>query len=309
MDRGRMTLITSKPSLEFVETPYISKISEKALSYSSCGFPVHLSGPTGVGKTTLAMHVAARIGRPVVLICGDHEFGTSDLVGYVSGYRHNYTKDNFIRSVVKTEDVMTSQWFDNRLTVACERGLTLVYDEFTRSRPEANNVLLSVLESKILPVSGRNGKESYVRVHPDFRAIFTSNPEEYAGVYKSQDALKDRLVTLELNSFDEETEMAIVRGRVELCENEIIRIVKLIRVIRNSYSDKLTPTVRSSIKIAKYMDFLDKKNEISEDKFIEVCNDTILPIIAAKKRSSVSRLIIDAANSVGREFYGNVENY
>jgi MoxR-like ATPase len=50
--------------------------------------------------------------------------------------------------------------------------------------------LLSVLEEKILylPYVAKGNNEQ--EVHPDFRVIFTSNPEEYAGVHKSQDALR-----------------------------------------------------------------------------------------------------------------------
>jgi len=53
----------------------------------------------------------------------------------------------------------------------------------------------------------------YLEVHPDFRAIFTSNPEEYAGVHKTQDALMDRLITLNLGNFDRETEIQIAMAK------------------------------------------------------------------------------------------------
>ncbi len=83
------------------------------------------------------------------------------------------------------------------MTTACKNGNTLIYDEFTRSRPEANNALLSVLEEKFLNLPRlRRADKGYMDVHPDFRAIFTSNPEEYAGVHKTQDALMDRLITI-----------------------------------------------------------------------------------------------------------------
>ncbi len=118
---------------------------------------------------------------------------------------------------------MTQQWVDNRLTTACQFGLTLIYDEFTRSRPEANNVLLSILEERMLVLPNARGGESYLKVHPDFRAIFTSNPEEYAGVQKSQDALRDRMVTIELGNFDEETEVAITREKSKLSTEDCHR--------------------------------------------------------------------------------------
>ena len=103
--------------------------------------------------------------------------------------------------MLKTEDDVAPRCVDNRLTTACREGLTLVYDEFTRSRPEANNALLSVLEEGllVLPSPNRGGEPDYVPVHPNFAAIFTSNPVEYAGVHQAQDALFERMVTIDLD--------------------------------------------------------------------------------------------------------------
>ena len=152
----------------------------------------------------MAFHVASRLGRPVTLIHGDDEFKTSDLIGKHDGYRKRKLYDNFIHSVVKSEEEMKSIWADNRLTSACRNGHVLIYDEFNRSRPEANNVLLSVLQEGILSAPKRSRYGSgHLEVHPDFRAIFTSNPEEYAGVHKTQDALMDRLVTIQIHHFDQ----------------------------------------------------------------------------------------------------------
>ena len=145
-----MTVLEPRPLSYFVETDEIKRLAERALAYIKAGFPVHFRGVSGTGKTTLAMHVASNVGRPVVMIHGDEEFSSSDLIGGESGYRIKKVVDNFIHSVLKTEEYMQRQWIDNRLTVACKYGFTLIYDEFTRSRPEANNTLLSVLQEKML---------------------------------------------------------------------------------------------------------------------------------------------------------------
>ncbi|MDO8485169.1 MAG: AAA family ATPase, partial [Candidatus Limnocylindrales bacterium] len=142
------TLLEPRPLPNFVATPFVEEIVERALLFIGGGFPIHFRGEAGTGKTTLAMHVAARLGRPVVLIHGDEEFSTSDLVGAEHGYRFRKVVDRYIHSVLKTEEDMSRRWTDNRLTVACRYGFTLVYDEFTRSRAEANNVLLAVLQEK-----------------------------------------------------------------------------------------------------------------------------------------------------------------
>ncbi len=169
--------VLPEPSEQFVQTPYVQQLTERALSYLAVGYAVHFAGPAGTGKTTLAFHVAAQRARPVILMHGDDEFSSSDLVGRDAGYHKQKMVDNYIHSVLKTEETMSSLWMDNRLTTACQEGHTLIYDEFNRSRPEANNALLSVLEEGILnlPKMRRSGK-GYLRVHPDFRAIFTSNP-------------------------------------------------------------------------------------------------------------------------------------
>ena len=159
------------------------------------------------------MHVAAQLGRPVVLIHGDDEYGSSDLVGGQLGYRSTRVVDNFIHSVMKTEENVSKTWVDHRLTNACKYGFTVIYDEFNRSRPEANNVLLGVLEERLLEMPVGRVSEGFLHVHPAFRAIFTSNPEEYAGVHKTQDALLDRMVTITVGQYDRETEVRITAAK------------------------------------------------------------------------------------------------
>ena len=88
----------------FVSTPEVQSLTERALTYLQVGYPVHFSGPAGTGKTTLALHVASKLGRPVTLVHGDDEFASSDLVGNDYGYRKSKLVDNFIHSVLKTEE-------------------------------------------------------------------------------------------------------------------------------------------------------------------------------------------------------------
>src|SRR5829696_3350207 len=158
-----------EPREDFVVTPAIEAVCLRAATYLEAGYACHFRGSAGTGKTTLAMHVACRRGRPVVLIFGDYEVSTSDLVGAEKGVVSTKVFDNYVRSVTKTEEYRRAQWVDSRLTTACKYGYTLVYDEFSRSRPEANNVLLTVLEERILALPGSQHGGTFMPVHAEFR--------------------------------------------------------------------------------------------------------------------------------------------
>ncbi len=300
---GNTTVLEPRSLPNFVETSYIKDVSERAMAYIAAGFPIHFRGISGTGKTTLAMHVAAMIGRPVVMIHGDEEFSTSDLVGAETGFRSRKVVDNYVHTVLKTEEDMQKSWSDNRLTVACKNGFTLIYDEFTRSRPETNNVLLSVLQERMLDLpSPRQGDGNYLKVHPDFTAIFTSNPEEYAGVHRSQDALRDRMITLDVDYFDEETEMRITQFKSGLENGDAGKIVKIVRGLRDSDTYEFAPTIRGCIMIAKTLAV--RQAEVNKDDpvFRQICMDILASetsrIGTAGSQKRVKQVIAELINDI-----------
>ncbi len=268
--------VEPEPSEDFVATGVIEETTRRTMAYMKVGYSVHFAGPAGTGKTTLAFHVAAKRGRPVVLIHGDHEFGSSDLVGRDSGYRKFKLVDNFIHSVLKSEEEMRSLWVDNRLTTACRKGYTLIYDEFTRSRPEANNVLLSILEEGILNIpSLREAGDGYLDVHPEFRAILTSNPEEYAGVHKTQDALLDRVITIHLDHYDRDGEIEITMKKSGVTRNDAESIVDIVRELRTKGVNNHRPTIRACIAVARLLVYLGGHAEETNPLFMSVCRDVL----------------------------------
>lgn len=288
MNGDSLTVLRLKPKEDFVITPLIEDITERAMSYLEVGYPIHLSGPAGTGKTTLALHVASLVNRPVMLIHGDDEFGSSDLIGGEHGYRISKVVDNFIHSVLKTEESARKLWIDNRLTHACTYGFTLVYDEFTRSRPEANNVLLSILEEGLLEFPTPRFGESYIRVHPDFQAIFTSNPEEYAGVHKIQDALLDRMINIDLTEYNRETEIAITKAKSGLSDEDTAKIVDIVRDMRSRGVGNFRPTLRACIMIARVLAYRGGRPSADDPIFLQTCLDVLGKGIVKIKKEGVS---------------------
>ncbi len=268
-----LTVFYPKPGKDFVVTHQIKDITNRAISYIQAGYPVNFSGPTGVGKTTLALHLASQFDQGTILIHGDEELSTSGLVGEKSGYRRRYVRDNFIGSVLKIEENASKRWSDQRLTHACKNGFILVYDEFSRSRPEANNVLLSVLEEGVLELPG--GREDAIKVHPNFKAIFTSNPAEYAGVHTAQDALLDRMITIHLEGYNKKTECAITEAKSGLPFHLAQKLVKLVHSLQNGGLSDGHSTLRSAIKIGKAIKVRGGRLEPDDPIFAQICIDVL----------------------------------
>lgn len=270
-----VTTLSLRAREDYVDTPPVHALSKRALSYLDAGFALHLRGPAGSGKTTLAFRLAAELGRPAMLLVGDEALTTSDLIGKQTRFQHRKVVDRFIHSVLKYEENVEQHWTDAKLTVACREGFTLIYDEFTRSRPEANNVLLGVLEERLLALPVDNGAGEYLRVHPDFRIIFTSNPREYAGVHGCQDALNDRVITMDVDYVDEATEIAIAASRAKLSPDLTAPIVRLVRAYRASGEYQQMPTPRATIMIARMVAAQKLKPSADNKDFVQLCFDVL----------------------------------
>ena len=234
-------------SENFVETDEVGKLKDRVKLWIKTGYPPHIVGPTGCGKTTLALQVAKELGRPAVWINGDEQMTTTDLIGGYSEMESESVRDRFIHNVLLAKDRTKFTWVDNPLTLACKYGYTLVYNEFSRAKPEANNVLLSVLEERILELPTFFGEERYIKVHPDFNIIFTSNSIEYAGVHKPQDALLDRMVDIYMDYYDFDTEVKIVQAHTGVSLREAEKVVKAVRIIREKMPEPYKPGTRAEI--------------------------------------------------------------
>jgi gas vesicle protein GvpN len=287
--------LATRARADFVESEQVRELTGRALGYLEAGLGVNLEGASGTGKTTLALHVAARLGRPVVLIAGDNEFGSSNLLGANNGFRRRKVVDNYIHSVLKVDEDSANTWVDERLTIACKNGYTLVYDEFTRSKAEANNVLLPVLEEGILIFPSAAGKGGYMKVHPDFRAIFTSNPDDYAGVHLAQEALRDRLVTMRLEGFDLETQAGIVAARSGLKLEDATAITELVDEVRGlSDAFRVRNSVRAALLIAKVASARELEVVAGHAAFEQVVIDVITgSILDDAKRERVRAQVLE----------------
>jgi len=151
----------------FVETDAIRSLCDRIDGWLEADQPVHLIGPTGCGKTALALSAAAERGRPVVWLNGDEAVDTAALVGSHTGGERYEKNDQFVSGVSKKTEIVRERWVDNPLSVVAVReGATLVYNEFSRSDPAAHNVLLSVFEEGVVRAAGQTRRRSDDRRPP-----------------------------------------------------------------------------------------------------------------------------------------------
>lgn len=308
----RAAALVLKPRDDLYMDAELRSIQSRAVAYLRAGAPVHFRGPAGAGKTTLALNVASHLGRPVSLVTGDSRMTSADLIGREIGQRTSHVDDRYITRVQKTASETRVTWADSVLTEAMLDGHTLVYDEFTRAPAEANNALLSALEERILILSNPARTQRYVRAHPEFRAILTSNPEEYAGVTAAPDALFDRMVTFDLSWGGHAAERGIVARRTGVPLDDADAIVRIVRALR-AESDGVTPiSLRAAIIIGRLVKALGVKAHARDERFVQICLDVLESraprgATASARAAHVARLrarILDGCNAAPAEGAG-----
>lgn len=287
---------------EYVVTNYIKNLTTRAVLYLNNGYPVHLRGLAGIGKTSLAYHIAKKIGRPILLICGNEDISNENLIGGYSGLKKYFLEDNFITTVYKKEELIRKTWNDGRLLTACKEGYTVIYDEFTRTPPEVNNVFLPILEERIVDVPYGNDN-TFIKIHPEFRIIFTSNPEEYIGVYRSPNALIDRMITVDMTNLDEDTEKHIIMSRSGMSEEDSQKIVSFSRYIKDKYKVTDYASIRGGIMLAKIVKAAKIKMVSSNAIFRLISKDIFNSInislgLSADRKAELNKVIDEAIDTL-----------
>lgn len=234
----------------FFENEEISNLLKRGLFYARAGVPIHFQGTAGRGKTSLALEIAQRLGRKVVMIAGNDWLGTDDLIGRQVGQSTSSVVDKYVQRVRRSETTQRFDWQSSVLADSMQNGHTLVYDEFTRSSAKANGILLSVLEEGVLLNTNPLAESDCINAHPDFRIILTSNPSDYAGSNTTPDALMDRMVTFRLERYSAQTESGIVSARTGLNPSMSSKIVQLVHDLFRK-PDESACSMRAAIMIAQ----------------------------------------------------------
>ena len=118
-----------------------------------------IKGPTGSGKSSLVLELAARLGRPVQQVTCSATMEIQDLIGQFR--------------LVKDSDQVVTKFAYGVLPKAMMFGHILLLDEFDYAPPSSISALNAVIQGSPLIIEAMGGQ--VVKPHPDFRLVITGN--------------------------------------------------------------------------------------------------------------------------------------
>lgn len=186
----------------------------------SVGRHLLLEGPVGCGKTTLALEVIKKLGRPLYRVDGDARYTEQKLTGWFD-------------PVIITQEGFTERSFIPGPLIAAMRdpaGGILFINEINRLPEGVQNVLLPAIDERIAIVP-RLGE---VKAAAGFCVIATQNPKEFVGTSHLSEALVDRFEWIQMDYPSEEDERDIIKQiklnwRHSDAPEEALRRVRLLR--------------------------------------------------------------------------------
>ena len=177
------------------------------------GDHVLLFGGTGVGKTSLVLQIAARIGQPVLRVNFNGQVSIRDLVGCVG-----LTKEGTV-------------WNDGALTRAMRHGYWLVLDEIDFGSPDILSILYPVLEgSPKLCLKEHDGE--VIHAHRGFRVFATGNSiggddSQYCGTQRLNAALLNRFTghgqAIKVEAMQSRQEREVLLSRLPILSNTLAK--------------------------------------------------------------------------------------
>jgi len=163
------------------------------------GEGLFLTGPTGAGKSSLVLQVAARLNLEVFNVTAHERLEFSDLVG---------------QFVVKNGNM---EYQYGPLALAMKRGGVFLLDEIDALPPGTNVGLNGAAEGRVLVIPENGGE--VIKPHPEFRFAATGNTRgsgddtgRYSGTIKQNLAFLDRFWCLEVGYLSKQKEEAILES-------------------------------------------------------------------------------------------------
>ncbi|MEM9760965.1 MAG: MoxR family ATPase [Pseudomonadota bacterium] len=187
---------------------HLNKIVDTATHLLAARQAVALIGDAGVGKSRLAQRIASAFDPPFISISGRPTLQEDSLVGHLAGYNRRVDIDRYVQSITRREEKVTIAWRDGPLIRAMTEGRILLLDEFNRISPALQALLLPVLEDRQITLDRGEGQPTLVSAVESFGMIMTGNRSDEIGLEPVTDALRDRMVQLDVPAPDDDARIS-----------------------------------------------------------------------------------------------------
>jgi cobaltochelatase CobS len=266
----------------FIEDPKASAILDYAIRRRK---HVYVFGPTGCGKSSFLINVAAKAGRRMEIVSMDVESSKFDIIGKL-----------VIETNEKGESV-TAVTLGPVLRAYAE-GKILLLEEVDMGNPDVLAGMHRILEQQSNFVTVDIGKPITVKRHPDFQCWATGNTSAwgegsflYAGTKPQNQAFMNRLnLTIEMDYIDPYNEIKVVHSKTGLDTNvarEMVLAAHDVREGQKSTSDRIASVI-STRDLLEWAEMVQGNANISAKEAAEVC---FIQRMAENDREIVRRFI------------------
>lgn len=207
-----------------------SEIFEAAALSIELNLNLLLVGPTGCGKTSLVLELAALTRHPAKRVNLDGDVRSSDFLGQGS------------ITVDEESGQAVTGWVDGIVPQCMRNGWWLILDELDAAPAHVLMTIQSVLENGHTLTLKENGAE-IVKAHPNFRIIATANTlgrgDEsglYAGTNVLNEATLDRFgIVANCTYPPKDEEIQILTSKTSVDEQMAKKLVEAATLVRNGW--------------------------------------------------------------------------
>lgn len=182
-----------EPSSRVAEAPFYLALGNEVEVFEQAHrhkLAVMLKGPTGCGKTRFVEHMAARLGRPLVLISCHDDLAASDLIG---------------RFLIRDGGTV---WQDGPLTRAVRQGALCYLDEVVEARQDTVVVIHPLTDYRRVLAIDKTGET--LDAAPGFQLVVSYNPGYQRMLKDLKPSTRQRFVALDFAFPPADKEVLIV---------------------------------------------------------------------------------------------------